>query len=174
MSESPFIHRAVRRSLRRPSPAFVQAGHSLIEMVVVLSLLGVCLASGVVLLGHGLSAVEARGAAQTWQAAAAWAQIGAVRQGVTSDLAFESGRVEVSAEAATSSGDLGTSAPDVDVVANVVRWQQGDGVVVRFLSGTAYPNSAGSLYFKAAGGDYRVIVRLESGLTVRERVEAAP
>ena len=141
-------------------------------MVVVLSLLGVCFASGGVLLARGLTAVEARGAAQTWQAAAAWAETGAVWQGVASDLSFESGRVAVGVDTGTWGGDLGASAPYADVFANVARWRQGEGVAVRFAAGTAYPNSAGSLYFKAPGGDYRVTVRMESGLTVRERLEA--
>ena len=174
MPELPLINRVMRRSVRRSLCPVSQAGHSLIEMMVVLSLLGVCLVLGGVLLVGGAGTVEARGAAQTWQAAAAWAQTNAVWQGVASDLAFKSGRVEVSAASSMGGGGLGPSAPDVDVVANVVRWQQGDGVVVRFVGGTAYPNSAGSLYFKTAGGDYRVTVRLESGLTVRTRVEAVP
>jgi len=97
-----------------------------------------------------------------------------VWQGTASELRFNSGHLAVAADIGTSGGDLGTAAPAVPAIANVVRWRQGEGVVVRFLAGSAYPNSAGSVYFQAPGGDYRVTVRLESGLTVRTRVETAP
>jgi hypothetical protein len=148
--------------------------HSLIELLVVVALLGACFAIGGLFLSHGLSAVEARGAAQTWQAAAAWAQTGAAWEGSTSDLEFVSGRVTVAADVALAGGALGASSPAVLATANVVRWRKDQGVVVRFLGGSAYPDSAGSIYFHAPGGDYRVTVRLESGLTVRSRDEAAP
>lgn len=161
-------------SIRRSAYAAGQRGHSLVEMLVVLSLLGLCFAAGGVALAHGVAAVEARGAAQGWQAAGAWAQVGAVWQGSDAEVSFESGHLAVTAETGTGGSDLGTAAPAVPATANVARWRQGEGVVVRFLAGSAYPNSAGSLYFRAPGGDYRVTVRLESGLTVRTRVEAAP
>jgi hypothetical protein len=140
----------------------------------VLAVLGLCLAAGGFSLSRGLGAVEARGAAQAWQAAGAWAQTGAVWQGSAADLHFESGRLAVMTDAGTSGADLGPAVPAVSAVANVLRWRQGEGVMVRFLAGSAYPDSAGSLYFRAPGADYRVTVRLESGLTVRTRVEAAP
>jgi hypothetical protein len=143
-------------------------------MLVALSLLGACFAVGVVLLANGLSAVQARGAAQSWQAAASWAQTVSVWQGATSDVEFDSGRLAVAADVGPSGGDLGVSAPPVAAFPNVVRWKRGEGVQVRFVGGTASPDSAGSVYFQAAGADYRVTVRLESGLTVRTRAEDAP
>ncbi len=143
-------------------------------MLLVLGLLGLCFAAGGVGLTRGVAAAEARGAAQTWQAAGAWAQVGAVWQGTDTEVSFESGRLAVRAVTGTGGGDLGPAAPAVPAIANVVRWRQGEGVIVRFLAASAYPNSAGSLYFRAPGGDYRVTVRLESGLTVRTRVEVAP
>jgi hypothetical protein len=143
-------------------------------MLLVLALLGACFAAGGVALARGITAVEARGAAQAWQAAGAWAQAGAVWQGEASEVSFDSGRLTVTSGTGLSGGDLGAAAPAIPVVANVVRWRQGEGVVVRFLAGSAFPNSAGSLFFRAPGGDYRVTVRLESGLTVRTRVEKAP
>ena len=139
-----------------------------------LSLLGLGFAVGGVLLAHGLAAVQARGAAQGWQAAASWAQTVSVWQGATSDLEFDSGEIAVAADVGTGGGDLGASAPAVAAVPNVVRWKRGEGVVVRLTGGTASPDSAGSIYFKAAGADYRVTVRLESGLTVRTRTEDTP
>jgi prepilin-type N-terminal cleavage/methylation domain-containing protein len=152
----------------------LKAGHSLIELLVVLSLLGIALAVGTTLLARGTSTVEARGAAQTWQAAATWAQTGSVWLGTVTDLEFDSGRIAVRAEGEGAGGDLGAAAPAAVAVPNVAHWKQGDGVDVRFGAGTAYPSSAGSVYFRCPAGDYRVTVRLESGLTVRTQVEAAP
>lgn len=154
--------------------SYGDSGHSLIEMLLVLALLGACFAGAGVTLSRGVAAVQARGAAQTWQAAGTWAQVGAVWQGSATEVDFESGHLAVRSDGGTSGGDLGGAAPAASAIANVVRWQQGQGVVVRFLAGSAYPNSAGSLYFTAPGCDYRVTVRLESGLTVRSRVETAP
>ena len=175
------ISPALRRFLRRPASSALagncnpaQAGHSLLEVMVVLSLLAVCLAVGGILLSRGLSSVEARGAAQAWQAAATWAQTGAVWLGDAGDVELGSGHLAVSTGVEAGAGDLGASVPAVCAVPNVVRWQRGEGVVVRFLGGSAYPNAAGSLYFKAPGGDYRVTVRLESGLTVRTRTDTSP
>jgi Tfp pilus assembly protein FimT len=162
--------------LRGARPLFrhAQAGHSLVELLTVLSLLGLCFAVGAVSLSQGLASVEARGAAQDWQSAAAWAQTAAVWQGTAQDLLFDSERLEVSSNTQTESGDLGDAAPSVPTIANVVRWRVDQGVVVRFVAGTASPNASGALYFKAPGDDYRVTVRLESGLTVRTRAEGAP
>lgn len=174
MYEPALITRLRRAFARRSSLPLSQAGYSLIEVLVVLSLLGLCLVVGGVLLSRGVSTLQARGAAQDWQAAAAWAQTAAVWEGAAAEAAFESGHIAVSAERARRSGELGTAAPAVAVAANVIRWRSGEGVVVRFAGGTAAPNAAGSLYFRAPGQDYRVTVRLESGLTVRTRVGAAP
>ena len=174
MTRQALLPRSARRVVRRLFGRPAHAGHSLLEVSVVLSLLGLCFALGATFLVRGLSNVEARGAAQTWQAAAAWAQTGSVWLGADSDLLFDSGRAAVGSTAEAGGGDLGGSCPATDVIANVVRWQQGQGVVVRFLGGTAHPNSAGSLYFTASGGAYRVTVRLESGLTIRSRTETLP
>jgi prepilin-type N-terminal cleavage/methylation domain-containing protein len=160
--------------MRRRILSHQELGHSLVEMLFVLALLGICLAAGVFFLGRGLGAVEARGAAQAWQAAATWAQVGAVWQGAAADVSFDSGCLAVATDNGPGGGDLGRSAPAVPAIANVVRWQQGEGVVVRFLAASAHPDSAGSLYFQAPGGDFRVTVRMESGLTVRTRIEALP
>ena len=174
MSVPAIICSALGRKSRRPSSPALQSGHSLVELLVALSILGVCFAVGGVLLAHGIAAVQARGAAQGWQAAASWAQTVSVWQGVPSDVEFDSGHLAVAADVGPNGGDLGVSAPPVTAFANVVRWKRGDGVLVRFAGGTASPDSAGSVYFEASGADYRVTVRLESGLTVRTRSGDAP
>jgi hypothetical protein len=155
-------------------PSGRMSGHSMLELVIVLALLGTCFAAGGVFLARGIGAVQARGAAQAWQAAATWAQIGAVWEGAANRASFDAGHVAVAADAGTSAGDLGYAASSVQTVANVVGWRFGNGVVVRFTGGSGSPNSAGSLYFRAPRGGYRVIVRLESGLTVRTRVDNVP
>jgi hypothetical protein len=143
-----------------------------VELLLTLTLLGACFATGGVLLTRGLATSQARGAAQAWQAAATWAQVGALWHGTGNEVLFESGRIEVASDLGIAGGDLGSAAPPVPAVPNVARWKQAEGVVVSFVGGSAAPNSAGSIYFRAPGGDYRVTVRLESGLTVRSRVEA--
>lgn len=165
---------SLRRLFRRSPVSAAQAGHSLIEVITVLSLLGLCFAVGGAFVARGLGAVEARGAAQDWQAAAAWAQAAAVWQGSATDVGFESGRVYVKPAVGSAGGDLGAAAPAVAVAVNVVRWESGRGVVVRFTGGSGAPNAAGSLYFKASGHAQRVTVRLESGLTTRARTLVSP
>jgi Tfp pilus assembly protein FimT len=154
--------------------SYDDSGHSVVELLVVLVVLGLLFAAGGLALSRGIQGVEARGAAQAWQAAGTWAQVGAVWQGAATEVDFDSGRLAVRSDLGTSGGDLGAAAPAAPAEANVLRWRQGEEVVVRFLAGSAYPNSAGSIYFRAPSGDYRVTVRLESGLTVRTREEAAP
>jgi prepilin-type N-terminal cleavage/methylation domain-containing protein len=158
--------------IRRRS--YSQSGYSLVEVLLVLAVLGVCFALGAVSLAHGIGTVEARGAAQSWQAAAAWAQAGAMWQGEDVGLRYDSGRLSADTSLSAGAGDLGSAAPVVPVVANLVRWRAGLGVVVRFLGGSAHPDGAGSLYFQAPLSSYRVTVRLESGLTTRIRVVGTP
>jgi len=134
---------------------------------VVLTILGVCLGAISARVGGSVRAEEARGAAQSWQAAAAWAQLGVVWQGGTSMLSYGEGSLAVSHDHALCGGDLGRSTPDVSVRSNVSRWEDGDGARVSFVGPSAAPDGGGSLYFHAIGSEYRVVVRPESGLTVR-------
>ena len=69
------------RTAAGPGPRSHLSGHSLVEMLLVLALLGLCFAVGGVSLAQGIGAVQARGAAQAWQAAGTTAQIGAVWHG---------------------------------------------------------------------------------------------
>jgi len=149
-------------------------GFSLIELMVVLAVLGICLASGVAALGNGLSAVETRGAAQDWQAAAAWAQVGVLWQRGTTRAAYDSGSLSLFHDFGLCGGDLGRSAAATDVQANVARWRVGGGIAVTFGGDLASPDGGGSLYFQNNGGAYRVVVRPESGLTVRTPAVVRP
>lgn len=157
-------------------PVSRQSGFSLIETLLVLSLLLFCLGTGGFALTRGLGAVEARGAASAWQAAAAWAQNGAVWQGEHYEVRADAEGICVSSEAPLTGGFSGLSvtSPGTPVTANVSRWRQGEQVAVVFLEGSGRPDSAGSLFFRAPGWDYRVVVRMETGLTVRTRVDAEP
>lgn len=150
-----------------------QGGFSLVETMMVLGVLAICLTIGAVSLAAGLRALDARGAAQVWQAAAAWGQVGAVWQGGVATLTCSPGRLAMNDDGRYG-GDLGASAPAAPVSANLARWVKGQGVVVRFVGGFASPDGGGSVYFRALSGGYRVVVRPESGLTVRSRVEAVP
>jgi len=147
------------------------AGYGLIELLVVLAMLAVCLVVGSISLGHALLRQEARGAAQSWQAASAWGQTGVLWHGGGTKVAYEEGGLAVSHDFALCGGDLGASAPAVAAATNVVRWHDGGGVAVRFVGGFASPDAGGSIYFQDSGGRYRVVVRPESGLTVRSRVD---
>lgn len=151
-----------------------RAGFSLVEAVVVLGILALCLVAGSISLAAGARLLEARGAAQVWQAAAAWGQVGAVWQGSVAAVSCSPGALRVADAEGRYGGDLGASAPAALVSANLPRWSKDDGVLVRFLGGTAAPDGGGSLYFRAISGGYRVVVRPESGLTVRTWVGALP
>ena len=142
------------------------AGYGLIELLCVLSLLGVCLAIGSLSLVTGLRVHQARGAAQAWQSAAAWAQVGVLWQGGTTQVRYGSGDLVLSNDLGLSGGDLGRSAPPVPVTANLPRWHDAEGIAVRF-GGLGTPDGGGSLFFQGWNSAYRVVVRPESGLTVR-------
>jgi len=153
---------------------FLTRGFSLIELMLVLAVLGICLAGGVAALRNGLSTVETRGAAQDWQAVAAWAQVGVLWQGGSTRAAYDSGSLSLSHDHGLCGGDLGRSTAATDVQANVARWRVGGGIAVTFGGSLASPDGGGSLHFQNNGGAYRVVVRPESGLTVRSPAEARP
>ncbi len=124
---------------------------------------------------RGVAAVEARGAAQAWQAAGAWAQVGAVWQGTDTEVTFESGHLAVTSRAQGLVAAI--LALPLPLCRQSPTWSgggRGRELWSASLRHPPIPNSAGSLYFRAPGSDYRVTIRLESGLTVRTRVEAAP
>lgn len=149
-------------------------GFSLIELVVVLAVLGMCLAASIATLTSGLSRQGGRGAAQDWQATAAWAQVGVLWHGGDAAAGYGCEGLAASHSYELCGGDLGSTAPSVSVSANVTRWIDVEGVSVSFGGSLASPNGGGSLYFHASQSSYRVIVRPESGLTVRSWVQDAP
>lgn len=142
-------------------------GFSLVELLCVLALLGICLAIGGVSVGHALAIREAKGAAQAWQAAAAWAQSGVVWQGGGTELQYEAAGLSLEHSAVLCGGNIGGAAPVAAVTTNLPRWRLTQGVIVRFGGDLGSPDGGGSLYFGDSGRQYRVVVRPESGLTVR-------
>lgn len=149
----------------------LQNGFTLVELLCVLALLGICLAVGGVGVGHAVAARQAKGAAQVWQAAAVWAQAGVVWQGGGTELQYEAADVSLEHSAALCGGSLGGAAPIAAVTTNLPRWRLAQGVIVRFGGELGSPDGGGSLYFGSSGRQYRVVVRPESGLTVRSIAE---
>jgi prepilin-type N-terminal cleavage/methylation domain-containing protein len=156
--------------MRQPSLTRSLSGYSLIELLCVLSILAICLTVSSLFVASGLSNNEARGAAQVWQTAAAWAQMGSLWQGGSNQLRYEAGGLAVAGDFKLFGGTLGRSGPAAPVTTNLARWRVGDAVCVTF-GALGAPDGGGSVYFQAWQGAYRVVVRPESGLTVRSRVE---
>jgi prepilin-type N-terminal cleavage/methylation domain-containing protein len=145
-------------------------GYSLIELLCVLAILGICLGVLSTSVTAGLRANEARGAAQVWQTAAAWAQVGVLWQGGSTRVQYESSGLALANDLGFSGGNIGQQGPNVPVTTNLTRWRTVDGVAVTY-GALGAPDGGGSLYFQAGPGGYRVVVRPESGLTVRSVVE---
>jgi Tfp pilus assembly protein FimT len=144
-----------------------RSGYCLAELLIVLSVIGICLAVGGVSLSRGVDGQQARSTAQSAQAAVAWAQVGVLWRGGERAVSVGSGGLAVEQSMGDQNGQLDSSASSVSVTANVTRWKTSRGVVLRILGSFASPDSGGSLYFNGGGGTYRVVVRPESGLTAR-------
>lgn len=149
-------------------------GFCLIELLLAFAVMGVCLALGAIAVCDGLPAHGARGAAQAWQSAAAWAQVGVLWQGGTAELTCVSGNLTAAHDLGLCGGDLGKAAPEAGVATNLGRWVCGQGVAVSFGGTLGSPNGGGSLYFGGPGPVFRVVVRPESGLTLRSREDEGP
>ena len=142
-------------------------GYCLIELTVVILLLGVVIVAGSASLSVALRRAEARGSAQSWQAAAAWTQVGVLWQREGSLVRATSSGLQIAQGSAAQGGRLSSMTPACPVDTNVDRWRVFAGAEVGFLGRLASPDSGGSLYFRALRGAYRVVVRPETGLTTR-------
>jgi len=151
----------------RHQHTFGSRGHTLIELVVVLALVGICLALGLVSFSTGVGAQQARGAAQSVQVAAAWAQTDVLWRAGALRVAYDGGDIALTRDLGLGEAALGCAAPVADVSTNVARWRDGEGVGVTFGGALASPDGGGSLYFDVLQARYRVVVRPESGLTAR-------
>jgi prepilin-type N-terminal cleavage/methylation domain-containing protein len=149
-------------------------GFSLLELLFVLAVLGICGAIGVAGVAQALQTREARGAAQDWQAAAAWAQVGVLWHGGDTRLTCRLGTTSLEHDFKLCGGSLGKATPSVAIESNVTRWCTGSLSMVAFGGLLASPDGGGSLYFGAGGLVYRVVVRPTSGLTVRSLTERMP
>jgi Tfp pilus assembly protein FimT len=148
---------------------FAQSGgFSLVELLFVLATIGLCLAIGMSGIAQGLRCREAKSAAQSWQAAAGWAQAGVLWHGGSVRFAYQSGVLSLAHTEGTCGGQVGTSVSRVATDTNVSRWRLSDGLAVTFGGRIASPDGGGSLYFgETKSFGYRVVVRPESGLTAR-------
>ena len=150
---------------------FSPSGYTLIELMVVLALIGVLLMLGAMSLSPGVARQEARGAAQSCQAAAAWGQLDVLWRGGAAKVEVTSERISVTNDLGGLADGIGSLFRGVDVSANVPRWSTLQGVILGFGGPFASPDSGGSVYFKGSGGAYKVTVRPESGLTARAWVK---
>ena len=141
--------------------------YCLVELLLVLFLIAGCVCGGVVAARAGLERQEARGSAQSLQAAAAWAQLGVLWHGGETDVQYARDRLVLDHDIGSCGGDLGASAPGSPIRTNITRWRTDEGVEVNFGGFLGSPDSGGSLYLVGAGGSYRVTIRPESGLTTR-------
>jgi hypothetical protein len=94
-----------------------------------------------------------------------------VWQGGEAEVSFGRDDLAVSHDLGRCGGDLGSLGPSSLARANVSRWNLPGGVGLRILGPFGSPDSGGSLYFEGVDGAYRVIVRPESGFTVRNWVD---
>jgi type II secretory pathway pseudopilin PulG len=145
------------------------SGYCMAELLVVLSILGLCLAIGGVSFSECLHGQQARAAAQSAQAAVAWAQMGVLWRGDDRTVSLDSDGLSVERSAPVQSGLVDSFASTLTVTANVSRWNSAGGVALRILGSLASPDSGGSLYINGGGVTYRLVVRPVSGLTVRSR-----
>ena len=144
------------------------------SLLFVLALIGVCACIGALGGAHALRAREAKGAAQGWQAAAAWAQTGTLWHGGHTGLMCSGSALALDNDFGLCGGTLAIGIPPVPVSGNVPRWRTAMGSLVTFGGSQASPDSGGSLFFGTDSLSYRVIVRPESGLTARSLTGRAP
>ena len=150
----------------RPSRPAV-SGYSLIEMLEALAILSILLVIATVGVGAAIGALEARGAAQEWQAACAWAQLGVLWHGGSAEVTHNRQGLRVVQQAGDFGSEVVPALPRVTAAANLARWNQGGGVGVRFLGLFASPDGGGTVMFGRIGTGCRVVVRPESGVTRR-------
>jgi prepilin-type N-terminal cleavage/methylation domain-containing protein len=144
-----------------------QRGYTLIELLLVLALLAVCLALPAASVVSGLHCVEARGACQAWQVAAAQAQLESVWSGARVAVSVGGSGLSVGPNGAEETA--AQQPPAVDASSNVARWNRVALVTVTFVGPFGSPDGAGSVYFGDAGTGATAVVRLESGLTRRTK-----
>ena len=141
-------------------------GHTLLELLVVVAVLGIAALLPFLTLTRALDVVGARGAAQTWQGAAALAQSSALWTGGHAQVAAAADRIDV--ETGAVALDLGI-APGLAVRTNFPHWALPMGARVTFDGAFGSPDGAGSITFGDPAWGSRVVVHLETGTTRRSR-----
>ncbi|MHB0981706.1 MAG: prepilin-type N-terminal cleavage/methylation domain-containing protein, partial [Thermoleophilia bacterium] len=135
------------------------SGHTLLEVLVALLVVGIATAVPAVSLSRVLAGLEADVAARLWQSGAVAAQTHSV-WGAQPTAVVASGRgLELTTGSSAYSAGVACVNPQVPGT-NVSRWRDEEAVSVRFLPGFGSPDGAGSLYLGWEGNGRRVILRL--------------
>lgn len=142
-------------------------GFTAVELLVVLAVVAICVVVAAACARAGLLMQSARGAAQCWQAAAAWTQVEVMWRGGSRTIVATPTDLRLVASSGDTHSDLGEFPAVSSISANPASWLLSDEVRVRFTGEFAAPAGGGSVYFRSQAGSYRVVVRPVSGLTVR-------
>jgi type II secretory pathway pseudopilin PulG len=144
------------------------AGHTLVELVVVLAILSLSLVLPAVSLVRGVAVVRNRGLCQVWQVAAAQAQLDCMWDGGKASVVADGEGISL-APASRPKREVTPNLGPTEATANVSRWEVSNSVIVTFAWPFAAPNAAGSVQFGPEGEACTGVLRLESGLTRRVR-----
>jgi type II secretory pathway pseudopilin PulG len=139
-----------------------RTGHTLVELVLVVSILSLALV-GCGLLSRGLQAAEERGAAQVLQVALAASQLH--QQWQTSEVRVEATPSGIQLVSADGRRQAYMHPGTRSLSANVPAWRTApDSVALRITGTMASPDSGGTISLGERAG---VVVRPESGFTRR-------
>lgn len=154
----------LRSSQPAPGLSGSQHGHTLIELLIALTIIGICAVLPAVTLTRHLERVERRSVSLVFQQVVALGQAKAMYAGVPIDVACD-GSTVVASGPLTDSAAAPMPGIKATVSSNILRWSRSTGVSVRFGPGFGSPDGAGSVYVGSLPGQMRVVVRVESGLT---------
>ena len=140
-------------------------GHTLVELLVTILVVGSCVALPMVSLVRALEEVESKTAAVVIQQGSALGQVTALYEGVPVEVTADGASVTVKPRSLPTS-EAPTPGVSTSVSSNVARWRVGNSVSVRFAPGFGAPDSGGTI-FLGKEARWGVVFRVETGLTRR-------